>query len=76
MRNEVTFDRGELDRLEDIVAEQRAALVEGIVKVFPEDKVPDALGFALAMLFESAFTDDAEQQHDAAMAANQVLARK
>jgi hypothetical protein len=40
-----------------------------------EEKAFEAIALTLAMLFASAFVDDAEQQHDVAAAANQVLAR-
>jgi hypothetical protein len=72
---EVRFERAEIDKLEKIANEQRDALLDGLVKEFGDDKVAEALCFALAMLFGSAFTGDAEQQHDVAAAANQVLAR-
>jgi hypothetical protein len=75
MTDDVRFERDEIEKLQEIVAEQRDALVDRIVAAFPDQKAAEALCFALAMLFGSAFTTDVEQQYDAATAANQVLAR-
>jgi hypothetical protein len=75
MSNDVSFDRNEIGKLQEIISEQRNALVRRIQEAFPNYPA-EALGLALAMLFSTAFVDDdVEQQHDVAVGTNQVLAR-
>jgi hypothetical protein len=76
MSDEVQFDRGEIDRLETIANEARGAIVKRVFAEFPDDKAAEALCFVLAILAASGFVaGEVEQQHDMAMAINQVLSR-
>ena len=75
MSDEVQFDRDEIDRLSDIAAEARAALVDRVCTEF-SDKPAEAVCFVLAILAASGFVaHEVEQQHDMAMAINQVVSR-
>ena len=74
MPDEVQFDRGEIDRLQDIAAEARAALADRVTAEFSDDKAAEALCFVLAILAASGFAPgEVEQQRDMALAINQVL---
>ena len=76
MPDEVQFDRGEIDRLQDIAAEARVALVDRVAAEFSDDKAAEALCFVLAILAASGFVPgEVEQQHDMALAINQVVSR-
>ena len=55
MPDEVQFDRGEIDRLEGLAAEARAALVDRVTAEFSDDKAAQALCFVLAILAASGF---------------------
>jgi hypothetical protein len=74
MTDDVSFGRDDIAKLQDIISEQRNALRDRIQEAFPENPA-EALCCALGMLFATAFVDDVEQQHDAAVGANQILAR-
>ena len=76
MPDEVHFDRDEIDRLHAIAAEARDALVDRVRAEFSDDKAAEALCFALAILAASGFAPgEVEQQHDMALAINQVASR-
>jgi hypothetical protein len=75
MSDEASFERDEIGKLEQIVAEYRAALAERIFGAFPEDKAAEAFYFALAMLFASRFADEVKQHHEMELRADQILAR-
>jgi|ERR1700733_974740 hypothetical protein len=76
MSGDVRFDRDEIDRLTKIALEARDDLLERVTAKFSDDKSAEALCFALAILAASGFVpDEVEQQHDMAMAINQVVSR-
>ena len=64
------FDRDEIDRLQVIAAEARDALVDRVRAEFSDDKAAEAI------LAASGFAPgEVEQQHDMALAINQVVSR-
>jgi hypothetical protein len=75
MSREVRFERDEIDLIQAICRQARTDLADKIFAEFRADRAGEALGFVLAMLAASAFTEDTEQQHDAALSFNQVLSR-
>jgi hypothetical protein len=75
MPDEVQFDRGEIDRLQAIAAEARAALADRVTAEFSDDKAAEALCFVLAILAASGFVLGEVEQRDMALAINQVVSR-
>jgi hypothetical protein len=73
-RDRAVFSPAELRVIGNIAFTHRAALVESIQDRFGKDNDYQAIALALAMLFASSMTDDADQQADQARSTNAVMA--